>query len=247
MQLYSFVDNEQPSSLGHNLQGIQHFGFTTPDLAKSLKFYIDILGGRLAVGGDGFYGDELHNLLFQADEMKAKEEGISAEDAGIPDIRDGTKEVLDVRFIEFGNASLEMLHFRGANSDASAPNTFKPIRTSVGFGNGSHLSFFLKSDIDANKFAAELEDTCHNEGLTEVQVHRKVDVGSRAELASSSKTFAIDQFPGSFDGWCLIYVKGPNGEQLEFNQVKTTCKDNFISAQQLYNRLAGSSYQWPSN
>jgi catechol 2,3-dioxygenase-like lactoylglutathione lyase family enzyme len=247
MQLYSFEDNEQPSSLGHNLQGIQHFGFTTPDLAKSLKFYIDILGGRLAVGGDGFYGDELHNLLFQADEMKAKEEGISAEDAGIPDIRDGTKEVLDVRFIEFGNASLEMLHFRGANSDASAPNTFKPIRTSVGFGNGSHLSFFLKSDIDVNKFATELEDTCHNEGLTEVQVHRKVDVGSRAELASSSKTFAIDQFPGSFDGWCLIYVKGPNGEQLEFNQVKTTCKDNFISAQQLYNRLAGSSYQWPSN
>ena len=247
MQLYSFVDNEQPSSLGHNLQGIQHFGFTTPDLAKSLKFYIDILGGRLAVGGDGFYGDELHNLLFQADEMKAKEEGISAEDAGIPDIRDGTKEVLDVRFIEFGNASLEMLHFRGANSDASAPNTFKPIRTSVGFGNGSHLSFFLKSDIDVNKFATELEDTCHNEGLTEVQVHRKGDVGSRAELASSSKTFAIDQFPGSFDGWCLIYVKGPNGEQLEFNQVKTTCKDNFISAQQLYNRLAGSSYQWPSN
>ena len=247
MQLYSFVDNEQPSSLGHNLQGIQHFGFTTPDLAKSLKFYIDILGGRLAVGGDGFYGDELHNLLFQADEIKAKEEGISAEDAGIPDIRDGTKEVLDVRFIEFGNASLEMLHFRGANSDASAPNTFKPIRTSVGFGNGSHLSFFLKSDIDVNKFATELEDTCHNEGLTEVQVHRKVDVGSRAELASSSKTFAIDQFPGSFDGWCLIYVKGPNGEQLEFNQVKTTCKDNFISAQQLYNRLAGSSYQWPSN
>lgn len=247
MQLYSFEDNEQPSSLGHNLQGIQHIGFTTPDLAKSLKFYIDILGGRLAVGGDGFYGDELHNLLFQADEMKAKEEGISAEDAGIPDIRDGTKEVLDVRFIEFGNASLEMLHFRGANSDASAPNTFKPIRTSVGFGNGSHLSFFLKSDIDVNKFATELEDTCHNEGLTEVQVHRKVDVGSRAELASSSKTFAIDQFPGSFDGWCLIYVKGPNGEQLEFNQVKTTCKDNFISAQQLYNRLAGSSYQWPSN
>ena len=63
MQLYSFENNEQPSTLGHNLQGIQHFGFTTPDLTKSLKFYIDILGGRLAVGGDGFYGEELHNLL----------------------------------------------------------------------------------------------------------------------------------------------------------------------------------------
>ena len=109
------------------------------------------------------------------------------------------------------------------------------------------IFFFLKSDVDVNEFAAELEETCHKEGLTEGQVHRKVDVASRAELASASKTFAIDQFPGSFDGWCLVYVKGPNGEQLEFNQVKTTCKENFISAQQLYNRLAGSSYQWPSN
>ena len=55
------------------LQGIQHFGMTTPDLQKSLTFYIDILGGRLAVGGDGFYGAEMHNLLFQMDEMRSKE------------------------------------------------------------------------------------------------------------------------------------------------------------------------------
>ena len=246
MELYGFDANEQPSKLGHYLQGIQHFGFTTPDLEKSLKFYIDILGGRLAVGGDGFYGEELHNLLFQADELKAREKGIEPTAAGIPDIRDGSKEVLDVRFIEFGNTSLEMLHFRGADSTASAPNTFKPINTSVGFGNASHLSFFLKSDIDRNKFGEELESVCHANGLNNVQVHRKVDVKSREDLSSASKKFAIDQFPGSFDGWALIYVKGPNGEQLEFNQVKATCKDNFISAQQLYNRLAGTKYEWPT-
>lgn len=246
MELYGFDANEQPSKLGHYLQGIQHFGFTTPDLTKSLKFYIDILGGRLAVGGDGFYGEELHNLLFQADELKARDQGITPADAGIPDIRDGSNQVLDVRFIEFGNTSLEMLHFREANSTASAPNTFKAINTSVGFGNASHLSFFLKSDVDVNKFAEELESVCHANGLTEVQVHRKVNVQSRDDLASASKDVSISVFPGSFDGWCLIYVKGPNGEQLEFNQVKDVCKDNFISAQQLYNRLASTKYQWPS-
>ena len=65
MELYSPDPQEKSSALGHMLQGIQHFGLTTPDLEKSLTFYIDILGGRLAVGGDGFYGPELHKQIMQ--------------------------------------------------------------------------------------------------------------------------------------------------------------------------------------
>ena len=102
MELYSPDSNESPSALGHLLQGIQHFGMTTPDLKKSLTFYIDILGGRLACGGDGFYGSEMHNLLFQLDEMQSKEGNHSPEYFGIPDLRNG-KDNLDVRFIQFGN------------------------------------------------------------------------------------------------------------------------------------------------
>ena len=115
MELYSPDPQETPSALGHMLQGIQHFGLTTPDLDKSLKFYIEVLGGRLAVGGDGFYGAELHNLLFQQDELKSKEGENSPEFYGVPDLRDGNKDALDVRFIQFGNTNLELLHFRGAS------------------------------------------------------------------------------------------------------------------------------------
>ena len=111
MELYSPNPQEKPSSLGHMLQGIQHFGMTTPDLKKSLTFYIDILGGRLAVGGDGFYGSEMHNLLFQMDEMRSKEVEDSPESFGVPDLRSG-KDNLDVRFIQFGNTNLELLHFQ---------------------------------------------------------------------------------------------------------------------------------------
>ena len=64
-------------------------------------------------------------------------------------------------------------------------------------------------------------------------------------LENGSEDFAIDKFPDSFDGWCLIYVKGPNGEQLEFNQVRSICKENFKEAQQQYNRLNGTDYSWP--
>ena len=72
MELYSPDSQEKPSALGH-ASGHSALGLTTPDLDKSLKFYIEVLGGRLAVGGDGFYGPELHNLLFQQDELNSKE------------------------------------------------------------------------------------------------------------------------------------------------------------------------------
>ena len=242
MQFYSVDKEESPSALGQYLQGIQHFGITTPDLKKSLTFYIDILGGRLAVGGDGFYGDELHNLLFQQDELKARQNDMSAEDSGIPDLRDGNKDALDVRFIQFGNTTLELLHFRQAKQDQWAPNVYKAISSSVGFANVSHLSFFLRSDIDVNEFALKLEAESHKRGLTEVKVHRKQQ---DAANESGSEDFAIDKFPDSFDGWCLIYVKGPNGEQLEFNQVRSICKENFKEAQKQYNRLNGTDYSWP--
>ena len=44
---------------------------TTPDLKKSLAFYVDILGGRLAVGGDGL---DLRCIIYYSTcEMENKE------------------------------------------------------------------------------------------------------------------------------------------------------------------------------
>ena len=34
--------------LGHWLQGVQHVGVTVDNLAKSLEFYVEVLGGRVA-------------------------------------------------------------------------------------------------------------------------------------------------------------------------------------------------------
>ena len=36
---------------------------------------------------------------------------------------------------------------------------------------------------------------------------------------------------GDFSGWTLVYCKGPNGEQLEFNQVLGKAKSLFTKAQ----------------
>ena len=245
MELYSPDSQEKPSALGHMLQGIQHFGLTTPDLDKSLKFYIEVLGGRLAVGGDGFYGPELHNLLFQQDELNSKEGEHSPEFYGVPDLRDGRKDALDVRFIQFGNTNLELLHFRGAKETPFAPNIFKPVSSSVGFGNVPHVSFHMKSNVDMDEFATKLVEESHKRGLTEVSVNKKVEVDNRNQLGEAPESYAITEFPGSFEGWALIYAKGPNGEQLEFNQVRSVCRDNFITAMEQYNKLNGTDHNWP--
>lgn len=51
---------------------------------------------------------------------------------------------------------------------------------------------------------------------------------------------------GDFSGWSLFYAKGPNGEQLEFNQVTRHIRELFIKAQQDYNKATGTTYSWPS-
>src|SRR3954470_20975469 len=150
----------QGASLGRALQGVQHVGVTVDDMAKSLEFYVEVLGGRIAALGTGFTGDVLYNTLFEKEGIDAVQQNTSPRSLGVPDIRDGTKDALDVCFISFGNTCVELLHFRDARLDQNAPNTFPKLPTSVGYGNAGHISFHVKDDVDLNVFARELEEEC---------------------------------------------------------------------------------------
>src|SRR2546427_1307988 len=108
------LDEQARTGLGHLLQGVQHVGVTVDDMAKSLEFYVGVLGGRIAALGTGFFGDVLYNTLFEKEGIDAIQQNTSPRSLGIPDIRDGTKEALDVCFISFGNTCIELLHFRDA-------------------------------------------------------------------------------------------------------------------------------------
>lgn len=244
------LSNSSPngkSSLAQYLQGVQHFGITVDDMDKAIEFYTEVLGGKIAIGGDGFYGEDLHNLLFQKDELEAMQKGINPRSLGVPNIRDNTQESLDVRFISFGNTCVEVIHFRDANLSPKAPNVFSKVPSSVGFANVPHISFHVKDDINLNEFAQLLEDECQKRGMTNVVVNKTIHVNSEAERRKAGLSFAKTEFPGDFDGWSLFYCKGPNGEQLEFNQVKRTALKNFKRAQQEYNQLTGRNFPWASD
>ncbi|MBF2057624.1 MAG: VOC family protein [Cyanobacterium sp. T60_A2020_053] len=233
-------------TVAQHLQGVQHFGITVNNLDLALEFYLDVLGGKVAIGGNGFVGSDLHNLIFQKEDLEAKEKGIDPRQLGVPHIRDGSKDALDVRFISFGNTCIELIHFRGANQDEHAPNTFESVPTGIGYVNGSHISFFVKDDVDLDEFAKMLEDECHRRGMTNVIANRTIELDSEQARARAPHLYAKTEFPGDFDGWALFYCKGPNGEQLEFNQVRRTAKANFLRAQKEYN-LANDNHYWGLN
>jgi catechol 2,3-dioxygenase-like lactoylglutathione lyase family enzyme/ketosteroid isomerase-like protein len=244
-------------SLGQYLQGVQHFGFTVDDMAKAIEFYTEVLGGKVALSGDSYRGEVLHNTLFQREELAARELGVDPQTLGVPDVRDGSREVLDVRFVSFGNTCVELIHFRDGKLTPAAPNVFRKVPSSVGFANVSHLSFYVKDDVDLNEFARLLEEECHRRGLTNVVCNRVIHVNSEEERRLVALKYNANKFwndPdyfiegysdaefGDFHGWSLFYCKGPNGEQLEFNQVTRKAKENFTRAEAEYNRANGTNY-----
>ena len=55
-----------------------------------------IAEARVGGGTFGFYGDVLHNTLFQKEELDALERDVSARSLGVPELRTGQHEALDV-------------------------------------------------------------------------------------------------------------------------------------------------------
>jgi alkylhydroperoxidase/carboxymuconolactone decarboxylase family protein YurZ/limonene-1,2-epoxide hydrolase/catechol 2,3-dioxygenase-like lactoylglutathione lyase family enzyme len=239
--------NGKPKSLGHYLQGLQHVGITVSDMTKALEFYVEVLGGKPAIGGDGFIGDELHNLLFQKEDLEAWKKGIDPKAIGVPDIRDGSKESLDVRFISFGNTCVELIHFRDAKLTPAAPGIFEKIPSGIGHVNAPHLSFHVKDDVDLDQFAKMLEDECQKRGLENVVANRIVHIDAETARQNAPLKYAKLDLVGDFDGWLLFYCKGPNGEQLEFNQVKRKAREMFTKAQKEYNLSNGTDYWFYDN
>jgi alkylhydroperoxidase/carboxymuconolactone decarboxylase family protein YurZ/ketosteroid isomerase-like protein/catechol 2,3-dioxygenase-like lactoylglutathione lyase family enzyme len=248
----SHISDKEPnvnSGLGNYLKGVHHFGVTVNDMAKSLEFYTEILGGKLVVSENSLVGDTIQNTLFQEDELDATNQGIDPKTVGIPNLRDSS-EALDIKFISFGNACVELLHFKDTASTSSSPQTAKSIPSHVGHVNAMHLSFHVREDVDLNIFAKLLEEECQRRGMTNVVFNRVIRVKSEGErkniaLKYNSNKFWYEQDSlagneseeefGEFEGWALLYCKGPNGEQLEFNQATRKVKEHFEEAKEEYN------------
>jgi catechol 2,3-dioxygenase-like lactoylglutathione lyase family enzyme len=249
------------TGLGHYLQGIQHVGITVENLEKSLEFYIEVLGGKLVVGETRLVGDTMQNTLFQKEELDAIAQGITLQSLEVPNLRD-SEQALDVRFISFGNAVVELIHFRDPEGSPQSPTVLKTQPSHIAHITAKHLSFHVKESVDLGEFAKMLEAECQKRNIANVVFNRIIQVKTAAERAAIATQYNCFKFwdepneseakgteqPdqkhdwGVFEGWSLFYCKGPNGEQLEFNQVTRNVKELFSEAQRQYDQANGTNF-----
>lgn len=187
-------------------------------MERAFEFYTEVLGGTPILTGNGFKGPEIHNALLEKEELDHQ--------SSVPNLRDGVDE-LDVRFIQFDNVVIELLNYHRARTEGQELSTFPAFaaETSPAIINSMHISFYLRDDVDVEQFASDLESKAAERGFDKVKINR-IRRGADGDV----KTFRVEQEGNSFDGWDLIYLKGPSGEQLEFNRVTRRAKEAFTEA-----------------
>lgn len=239
------VAQQARPSMGNQLRGVQHIGVTVHDMAKSYEFYSEMLGGTLILRDTGLDGNTIQNTLMQKEELDAKALGVDPTAIGVPNMRDN-KAKLDVRFIQLDNVVIELLQYRAPDQKPGGVGSFAPFPqfTSPAFPNSMHISFQVADDINFDEFIRNLEQAATARGITNVRCNRTVRVGIDSERMQVPLTAYTNKIRGSragdSDGWTLAYCKGPDGEQLEFNQVLLRAKTVFDRARQQRQRLTGS-------
>src|SRR5262249_55278029 len=177
------ISTENPSSsgdsapLGQRIRGFQHFGMTVQNMDRAFDFYTAVLGGTEIMRDGDFHGERIHNTLMLNDEIEAFEQKISPATIGVPDLRGGEQR-LDVRFIQFDNMVLELLHYREHSQSAGTGAAWAPAHDhrSPAYPRSLHLCFYLRDDVDFNKFVHDLEAEAARRGMTNVRCNRIVAV-----------------------------------------------------------------------
>jgi len=228
--------------LGARLQGVQHFGLTVQNMERAYEFYTQVLGGTEVFRHGDFQGDAVQNTLLADQEIVANEKHVLPATIGVPDLRGGDQR-LDVRFIQFDNVVIELLQYRNAGEPMGGPNSFaEPLQhMSPAFPRMMHICFYVRDDVDFNKFIADLEAESARRGMTQVRANRTIRVRTEEQRRAApreSNTNRVTVAPS--DGWELIYCKGPEGEQLEFVKALGPVKKRFGDAFNARQRLVAS-------
>lgn len=229
--------------LGGRLQGVQHFGVTVQSMDRAFEFYTEVLGGTEVMRDGDFQGERIHNTLLTDQEIVSRERKVDPRTIGVPDLKGGAQR-LDVRFVQFDNVVIELLQYRDAAQPMGNGDSFAEPRDhmSPAYPRSMHICFYIRDDVDFNKFIQDLEAESARRGMPQVRANRVITVTSERERQAapmSSNTNKITE--GKSNGWALIYCKGPEGEQLEFVQALDPVKRVFSNALEARRRMLGST------
>jgi catechol 2,3-dioxygenase-like lactoylglutathione lyase family enzyme len=235
--------NRNSAPLGMRLQGVQHFGVTVQNMDRAFEFYTEVLGGNEVMRDGDFEGEKIHNTLMTDQEIIAREQKVNPRTMGVPDLKGGSQR-LDVRFVQFDNVVIELLQYRDAQQPMGNGDSWAEPRDhmSPAYPRSMHICFYIRDDVDFNKFIHDLEAESARRGMTQVRANRVITVMSEPERRAApmdANTNRITQ--GKSNGWSLIYCKGPEGEQLEFVQALGPVKKTFETALETRRRTLAAS------
>lgn len=222
------------SPLGLRLQGIQHFGVTVDNMERAFEFYTEVLGGTEVMRDGDFQGQPIHNTIMTDQEIIAAEQRVDPSSIGVPDLAGG-RQRLDVRFVQFDNVVVELLQYRDANQPQGSGESWAEPRDrmSPAYPRSMHICFYLRDDVDFNKFIADLEAESARRGMTQVKANRVITVRTERDRVAAPRSANTNRIThGKSNGWSLIYCKGPEGEQLEFVQALDPVKQTFAHARE---------------
>ena len=214
------------------LQGVQHFGITVQNMDRSFEFYTEVLGANEVYRDGDFHGERIQDTLMTDQELIARERGVNPRTIGVPDLRGGEQR-LDVRLVQFDNVVLELLHYRDAQQPMGSGDSWAEPRDhmSPAYPRSMHICFYIRDDVDFNKFIHDLEAEATRRGMTQVKANRTIRVTTEQErLATPMEANTNKATQGPSNGWAIMYCKGPDGEQLEFVQALNPVKQLLIDA-----------------
>jgi catechol 2,3-dioxygenase-like lactoylglutathione lyase family enzyme len=199
------------AALGARLQGVQHFGLTVQNMDRAFEFYTEVLGGNEVMRDGDFHGEKIHNTLMADQEIAARERKANPRTIGVPNLRGGAQR-LDVRFVQFDNMVLELLQYRDVQQPTGSGDSWAEPRDhmSPAYPRSMHICFYIRDDVDFNKFIHDLEAESARRGMTQVKANRVITVTSEQERQAApldANTNKITE--GKSNGWALIYCKGP--------------------------------------
>jgi len=218
--------------LGGRLQGVQHFGVTVQNMNRAYEFYTEVLGGTEVMRDGDFQGERIHNTIMTDQEILARELRVNPRTIGVADLKGGTQR-LDVRFVQFDNVVIELLQYRDAQQPMGSGDSWAEPRDhmSPAYPRSMHICFYIRDDMDFNKFIHDLEAESARRGMTQVKANRVITVTTEKERLATPMDANTNRITeGKSNGWSLIYCKGPEGEQLEFVQVLDPVKQVFDGA-----------------
>src|SRR4029077_9845525 len=112
----------------------------------------------------------------------ARERKVNPRTIGVPDLKDGAQR-LDGCLVQVDNVVSALLQYRDTPQPMGSGDSWAEPRDhmSPAYPRSMHICFYIRDDVDFDKFIHDLEEESARRGMTQVKANRTVKVTSEKE------------------------------------------------------------------